>query len=808
MIRTERKRRLAALLFTDIVGYSALTGRDELLSLDLVEEHHAIVRQTVSRSGGSEVKSTGDGFLFEFPSVVDAVRTAIEVQTRLFERNLTVPAERQLQIRIGVHLGDIFDSNDDFHGNEVNVAARIEPLARPGGVAISNPVADQIKGKLDLDLRSLGRPKLKNIANPPEVFQIRMPWDRRRPSVASRILSAIRPKKGDPSLYSTEGRLLVAQVVGLFFLIAWMVFRVTTVPALTVDTGPNRVPEGMETSPAESVRAGFVLPTNWQYALGRSPSPTLAWKRFPIDDPMRVADEIEGEYLLRLTFPSEQEFYHPTLVIGLIADTHRVYLNGKFIGGSPRFSELAKYPFDPSILRPEGQSNELIVRANARPGLNPGIYRVPNATPFVSDFEVAAAVIEHHENTFHLLQSIYLAVSLLVALASLIYSFIRRKNLKYLYYSAFLFLGSLGLSFYSREAIAALDFPIYRWIHLVAFAWSSATLFSIELRARGQNRAERWNNGGALSFAVLTAATLVAPELSPSAFYFGYRMAFLSAAIYSVTWLTFVAVTSFRAWAPDRSLGFGSADTRLTLPFGALLALLSAASAFRGVATQAGIYPLLRAASLVYPFGFALYVFFNGVVDYVKKAHELDYQRRKSDLLLWISAILDGEHARTENTLGTIQRKVMEFLAATRSTVYLYEELPGESGILRAHSVEGTASSRDLVASEIDLTSGIIGYCVQNRCPVLVENIESDARFHSVLDLRGGIARYETGSFIVLPLYARESLLGVITVADRADGVAFTEEDFGILHLAGKGLAALLNRDRVPTKVAKIRLVA
>ncbi|MDD5220391.1 MAG: adenylate/guanylate cyclase domain-containing protein, partial [Candidatus Bipolaricaulis sp.] len=129
-------RQLAAIMLTDIVGYTALTQVDEALTLALLEEHASLLRPLFAEHSGREIKGTGDGFLVEFPSALEAVRCAIEIQRALHERNSAVPLDRTIQVRIGVHLGDVVHRGSDIFGDGVNITARIEPLAEPGGICL------------------------------------------------------------------------------------------------------------------------------------------------------------------------------------------------------------------------------------------------------------------------------------------------------------------------------------------------------------------------------------------------------------------------------------------------------------------------------------------------------------------------------------------------------------------------------------------------------------------------------------------------------------------------------------------------
>jgi tetratricopeptide (TPR) repeat protein len=164
-------------MFTDMVGYSSLTQEDETLAIELLEEHRKILREILPRFGGREIDTAGDAFFVEFSSALGATECAIEIQTTLHERNEANPGRRPIVIRIGLHLGDVMHSGDQVLGDGVNIAARMEPLARPGSICISEDVARQVANKIKLPLVPLGEQQLKNIRLQMRVFHVVMPWE-------------------------------------------------------------------------------------------------------------------------------------------------------------------------------------------------------------------------------------------------------------------------------------------------------------------------------------------------------------------------------------------------------------------------------------------------------------------------------------------------------------------------------------------------------------------------------------------------------------------------------------------------------
>src|ERR1700745_145051 len=167
------ERRLAAILAADVAGYSRLMGVDEEGTHERLRAHfRELVDPKIKEHRGRIVKNTGDGLLAEFPSVVDAVRCAVEVQRGMVERDAAIPPDQRLEFRIGINLGDVIADGDDIFGDGVNIAARLEALAEPGGICISRTVRDHVGERLPYAFDDMGEQDVKNIAQPVHAFAI------------------------------------------------------------------------------------------------------------------------------------------------------------------------------------------------------------------------------------------------------------------------------------------------------------------------------------------------------------------------------------------------------------------------------------------------------------------------------------------------------------------------------------------------------------------------------------------------------------------------------------------------------------
>ena len=185
-IELTQERKLAAIMFTDMVGYSALAQRDDKVALELLEEHRRLLREIFPRFHSTGIKTIGDAFLVEFGSALEAAQCAIEIQRTLAKRNHDVTPDRRIELKIGIHIGDVVHRDGDVYGDGVNIASRIEQLAGAGGICVSTDVERQIRNALEARFEKFGSADLKNIKLPMDLFRIILPWEKGVESPAKR----------------------------------------------------------------------------------------------------------------------------------------------------------------------------------------------------------------------------------------------------------------------------------------------------------------------------------------------------------------------------------------------------------------------------------------------------------------------------------------------------------------------------------------------------------------------------------------------------------------------------------------------
>jgi adenylate cyclase len=257
------ERRLAAILATDVVGYSRLMGADEAGTLNALKTHRKeLLDPKAAQYGGRTIKLMGDGTLMEFPSVVDAVAFAVEVQCALGERAAGVPEDRRIVYRIGINIGDVIVEGDDIYGDGVNVAARLEGLAEPGGICLAGNVFEQVKEKLDLTFEHLGAREVKNIVEPVTIYRVAL--DEKAAALVTPVVRAeARPARRPWPIAAALAVVLLLATGGALWWQPWKaeVAPVAEVPATVSPATPAATPTAAPTAAPQTAKPSLaVLP--------------------------------------------------------------------------------------------------------------------------------------------------------------------------------------------------------------------------------------------------------------------------------------------------------------------------------------------------------------------------------------------------------------------------------------------------------------------------------------------------------------------------------------------------------------------
>jgi adenylate cyclase len=215
MSANTEQRKLAAIMFTDMVGYSALSQRDDKLAQELLEEHRQLLREIFPRFNGTEIKTIGDAFLIEFNSALEAAQCAIEIQRTLAKRNHDVASDRRIELKIGIHIGDVVHRGGDVYGDGVNIASRIEQLAGAGGICVSMDVERQIRNSLEARFEKLAPTELKNISVAMDLFRIVLPWERQTSDVRGQKSEVSERVAAPTRRFALIGGLVLLLIIGV-----------------------------------------------------------------------------------------------------------------------------------------------------------------------------------------------------------------------------------------------------------------------------------------------------------------------------------------------------------------------------------------------------------------------------------------------------------------------------------------------------------------------------------------------------------------------------------------------------------------
>lgn len=750
-------RRLAALMFTDMVGFSRLTNQNPLLARELNEEHQKIVREFLKKYEGHERQTTGDGFFVEFFSATEAMQCAVEIQQALHDRNLTRSVENKIQIRIGLHVGDIFEKDHEIFGDTVNITARLEPLSEPEGICVSKNFYDLVNANWSATkFKSLGLFQLKNIKGDFELYKFNFGWEAPKKSHIKII------KEYLAVLLRSEQRSLVSLFgIGLFTLA--FILGKAFIPQFQNSTVSSRNPAS-----SELVQTKFLL--GWLSSVNDQD-----WVSFNPKQSWKYADTLPSKYTLKNDFTISQAPVEPAIILGLIPDSHRVFLNGQYIGGAENLSDLAMYSFDPKLLRPSPEKNSLVVQINSRPQLNPGITLVDGIEPQLNEFNEVRVLHAKYYFKFYILKNIYFVFSFIAFILSLTYAIYLKNKNDIIYSSLFILLGCIHYAYYNPWVSSTFDYQFLRFLRLGCIILSSFVLISGYLASRQKKKFINWNNYLALIVSVFSFSLFnFYPFESTEKFVSAFNTFLLLGLVFTAT-IAFSSLFTEISQRKELRKKHSSIEPYFFLGF-LFLSLTNFLGAFKNGTVDnffsAQARTTLNDIGIATTFLFAVTRLGLALFEFTKQKRQNLKNKNKDNFFFELTKLI-SDSDEISNKIEKIQMLSHDFLAASRSTLYVVD--PNDSDTLKMQFNRGSSEQLESTKSSLN---GVFGYVLKNKRPLLIDDINEDYRFD--LSSSNGRKNFKSGSCMLFPLISDDQVLGVLTFSDKQIGHTFVARDLEI----------------------------
>lgn len=774
-------------MFTDMVGYSALAREDEGMARELVDDQRVIIRNALKLHDGKELQTTGDGFFIEFASAVNAVECAIRIQTEIFEKSRFLPEDRRIKIRIGIHIGDIISNGEDLYGNSVNIAARIEPMARPGGICISRQVFEQVNEKIEgIHFKQAGKTSLKNIRGGADLYHVQLPHENVKQKTTSGLQATwVRFRQQAVTAQINKVSLLASTLASLFLLV------------FAIAGGLKNVfqPSSIDRVPASSSAPLVDLSAKWKYKTDSM----SAWADFNIKQSWRYSDAIAGKFQLKKNFETDNEYKAPSIVLGIIRDRHRVFLNGHFIGGADRHTDLAMYTFDQRILK-SGQ-NEVLVEAETNKSLNPGLSMIPDVGTALGEFSEISEKVRSNTIRFHVLRNVYFGLALTVLLGCFGFLIARRVPMNFVYCFSILLFSSLQLAYYSPWINETFQFPFVRFLKIAGLALTALLLIPAFSRVYQWHKTEVVGNFAVIIFSVFSATLLFDPSIAPSEFTDRYNTVIGIALVVSLPWMVVMTVKS----ATQLLKKVNTISTTFSIAYlvSSLFLISSMLVSLKAGVSQLFVPDAVRRHfldfSLTFPLLFSAFVIGIAIHDYIRQSKSAKARRKKDSLVLEAAHVI-SKTTSVNDAIAELQRTTCSFIQATRSTIYVIQESNSAPTLLAEFALNSTEGAKNQKAKPVlSVSRGVVAYTLKNLTPLLIDDIRTDRRFSDAKSeySRDTESRFYTGSCMIFPLTSNGKAVGAITFADKESHQPFSTDDFESALQVSTQLALLIDNRRL-----------
>ncbi len=420
----------------------------------------------------------------------------------------------------------------------------------------------------------------------------------------------------------------------------------------------------------------------------------------------------------------------------------------------------------------------MLIQAKAKPSLTPGLTILPNIGAYLSEFSSVRNAVLTNQMTFHFFRSIYFILSLVMFACFLILSIFHQKNRGYFYGAFYLLLSSYFLAYYTPWISENFDFQTVRFLKIYSMVMSSFVLFSGYLHLSKRFRAEFVNNlAGIVTFFVMYVSLLRIPQ-TPSSYLQTYNQIFTAAFVYSLAWTFFSAAEILLNWQKNNKHKKQSFfELRgIFLLFGFLSSVPLLGSVISDLFSRETDV-LIKNISVAIPFAFSVLAIFSGTWSYVKKSRLVAFKRQRDELTLELIRLINTSSDPLD-AVQTIQKLTSAFVKATKSTIYVFENQKVDSNLKLIFDLENSKATSQY-KQNLNSHSGVIGYVLKNKSPLLIENVRTDSRFRAQSKYAASEGmNYRTGSCMIIPLFSNSKLVGVLTFADKKNDLSFSRRDF------------------------------
>ncbi len=545
----------------------------------------------------------------------------------------------------------------------------------------------------------------------------------------------------------------------------------------------------------------FYLQNRWQYLLttekvDHSSQEFLRdsdWKL--LEDRERFQFNSSGlvNVWYKVHFRLDDQFVHPSLVLGLIPDYHRVYLNGKFIGGSNYSGIIGQYSFDSSLLE---KKNILLIHAQRKARTLPAIVSLSElGGTYISEFSTGFNRLVENLISHHVLRFVFLVLALLMGIGCLIYFLYQKKALEFLYFSLFFVISSANLLKSQFYLYSVMSDKFIVFVGLIASAFSMGLMVSAFLRVNRKGRLEFFNNILLTVTGIALYLSLVASHPDVISIQEIKELAYSLISAYGlITLLYMVSLSLERRLLKTQhsTLNLYVRSISYLIASSLFLTVIYSLSHSPQFSIGSEVRTVLRQVGIFYPFLFTLGVLIISLSLSVWNTRLLMERHQTSQLLVDLSSLI-FDSSNLDHDINLIQEKICKFLGAERSTIYFLEDHASKKSF-KAEFIYGPWNSTQFVNHVIPTDKGLLGHVFKNRTPILVRNFKD-------LEEKLGIQQRRNESFksescMLLPLKTDNDFVGVLTVADPRGKSEFSQQQFALMQTVAKDIALILRQVR------------